>query len=161
MFPRISQTRLFHNLSYCYVSSHISDNLSLIFMSRDIPRKWRTQALIWHQTWWNFRTYCWIYWLLKGAQGLLTHPVVSTKKNLLRHCLVKIYSLFCVYSWESLKSELWASDTRIADTTRILKFQQHPPSLMIPVVTWSLRTPDAYLFPVRKSVTYIALKHLW
>ena len=60
---------LFHNLSYCHVSPHISDNLSLNLISRDIPGKQRTRAFIWHQAWWGFRLFCWRYKHLKrGAR---------------------------------------------------------------------------------------------
>ena len=68
---------LFNFLTYCHISLHISDNLSPNLTSRDILRKKRTRAFIWHQSWWDFRLYCWRYGLLKSVQIYLTDPVYS------------------------------------------------------------------------------------
>ena len=73
----MSHFGIFYNLSYCHMTWHISDNLSPNLISRYIPRKKRTRAFIWHQTWWDFRPYCWRYWLLKRGRIYLIALVYS------------------------------------------------------------------------------------
>ena len=94
---------LFYFLSYCHISLHISDNLSPNLTSRDILREKRTRAFIWHQSWWDFRPYCWRYGLLKSVRIYLTNPVVVTKSS--PPCC-SVADTTCIFSSDGSNSEL-------------------------------------------------------
>ena len=137
---------LFYFLSYCHISLHISDNLSPNLTSRDILRKKRTRAFIWHQSWWDFRLYCWRYGLLKSVRIYLTDPVYwFIYEFVCPSCSLKsfsfLYAQFNYWSWTGLSSLSKALtdnfSTSPSKSTSKIKHVLFPDLKCDPCIFWS------------------------